>query len=164
MRALRTHTSSPNVLLKELIDLSIQLYLASFGRLKNNNQKKRNMKDQDDFVKALKSVLCEGASRKILDSVSSPVGRGVTPEMRDLASWARNLSGEDLNNVLCLIEKGIDQTVFGFLCVLDGVRAIEPMGEKGSLQLRYLGPEGTKVNLTREEGEFLHDAYKGLGE
>ena len=70
----------------------------------------------------------------------------------------------EFHNVLCLIEKGIDQTVFGFLCVLDGVRAIEPMGGKGSLQLRYFGPEGTEVNLTSKEGEFLHDVYKSLDE
>jgi hypothetical protein len=50
-----------------------------------------------------------------------------------------------------------DRAVFGFLCVLDGVRSIEDDGEKGHLELRYVKNDSTLLNPA--EGEMLHDLW-----
>ena len=50
-----------------------------------------------------------------------------------------------------------NRAAFGFLCVLDGVRAIEGMGPKGELELRYIDDE--VINLTPSDGPMLHDLW-----
>jgi hypothetical protein len=52
------------------------------------------------------------------------------------------------------------QAVFGFLCVLDGVSAIEAVPPSGMFDLRYRQGE-TEVRLT-EGGEDLHDLYPDI--
>lgn len=79
-------------------------------------------------------------------------------EVDSLALWYSTLTGEDRANVLNVVRMSIDHTVFGFLCVLDGVRAIEGPGEKGELHLIYKkGHVSNRLNDTR--GEFLHDIF-----
>jgi hypothetical protein len=50
-----------------------------------------------------------------------------------------------------------NRAAFGFLCVLDGVRAIEDYGPQGVLELRYAKDE--VVNLTPSDGPMLHDLW-----
>ena len=46
--------------------------------------------------------------------------------------------------------------VFGMLCVLDGVRAIEDEADKGSLRLTYSKNGQTKL-LSPSDSDLLHD-------
>ncbi len=51
--------------------------------------------------------------------------------------------------------------VFGFFCVLDGVRAIEGPGSpgaKGSLELYYVSGSAREL-LNDSDKEYLHDIY-----
>ncbi|MDQ3816057.1 MAG: hypothetical protein M3362_00005 [Acidobacteriota bacterium] len=54
----------------------------------------------------------------------------------------------------------VHASVFGFFCVLDGVRTIEGLGEKGSLELYYVSG-ATRVLLNNVGKEDLHDIYNG---
>jgi hypothetical protein len=52
-----------------------------------------------------------------------------------------------------------DLATYNFLLVLDGLRAIEPVGPKGQLELFHRDREGLTL-LNDEEGEELTSLYK----
>jgi hypothetical protein len=49
----------------------------------------------------------------------------------------------------------VETAVFGFLCVLDGVRAIANSADKGSISLLYEGVCSVKLNADSD----LHDLF-----
>jgi hypothetical protein len=51
----------------------------------------------------------------------------------------------------------VNRAVFGFLCVIDGVRAIEHGADKGSLELRYV--KNGSVLLNPPDGKVLHELW-----
>ena len=59
------------------------------------------------------------------------------------------------------MKEAAELAVFGLLCVLDGVSAIENGSDKGDLKLFY--KKGADEILQNEQaGEHLHDLYNGL--
>jgi hypothetical protein len=58
-----------------------------------------------------------------------------------------------------IIELSVDSSIFGFLCILDGVRALEYGAEKGCFELYYKKGD-QRALLNDENKEFLHDIYK----
>ena len=59
--------------------------------------------------------------------------------------------------VAYVIGEAVDSAVFGFLCVFDGVRAVESVEIKGRFELRYTGE--TTVELNAQDAPMLHDLY-----
>ena len=55
-----------------------------------------------------------------------------------------------------IIKESLETAVFGFLCLLDGVRAIESTSTKGRLILTY-EKEGQTVLLNSPDDEYLHN-------
>jgi hypothetical protein len=56
-----------------------------------------------------------------------------------------------------VVATAVDRSVFGFFCVIDGVRAIEDGPDKGRLELSYV-KDGVRL-LNPPEGEMLHDIF-----
>jgi hypothetical protein len=56
-----------------------------------------------------------------------------------------------------IIKEAVETSVFGFLCVLDGVRAIET-SDKSNLKL-YYEKAGNVVLLNDEDDDYLHDIF-----
>jgi hypothetical protein len=56
------------------------------------------------------------------------------------------------------VKAAVDKAVFGFFCVLDGVRAIEDGRLGGALELRYVGG-GLSQPLNSAEDDMLHDLF-----
>ncbi len=54
-----------------------------------------------------------------------------------------------------------ESAVFGFFCVLDGVRVIEESPEKGDLELYYVKGEERNL-LNNPNGGELHDLFNSL--
>lgn len=59
------------------------------------------------------------------------------------------------------MQEASELAVFSFLCVLDGVSAIEDGANKGSLQLIYK-KNGREAWLNDEASAHLHDIYNAL--
>lgn len=115
------------------------------------------MQSKEDFVNAVQLAVCNGTAEAVFKLAAAPVGRGVKQEQRELANWIAGLSETDKIRIISLINEGVNASLFGVLCVLDGVRQIEGKGEKGKLELRYIGPDGSETKLNAEQGEYLHD-------
>lgn len=55
-----------------------------------------------------------------------------------------------------IIIRSVEQTTFTFLCILDGVSAIEDGSNKGILKLIY-EKDGKEIRLNDEDSDYLHD-------
>ncbi len=61
--------------------------------------------------------------------------------------------------LLEVLNDAAEGTVFGFSCVLDGVRAVESGSQKGRLELYYVN-DNQKVLLNNPKQEELHNLFK----
>ncbi|WP_295687867.1 hypothetical protein [uncultured Nevskia sp.] len=75
-----------------------------------------------------------------------------------LSEWYKTLSSEDQTYVAFAMRDAADATLFGVLSVIDGVRAIEPYGEKSEFKLsaNRLGVESSLA----PGPDFLHDILR----
>jgi hypothetical protein len=78
-----------------------------------------------------------------------------------MSEWFNNLNIKDKDMLLRIIRASVEMSIFGFLCVLDGVTAIENGDRKGKLNL-YYEKEGSQQLLNDFEGEFLHDLFNAV--
>jgi hypothetical protein len=73
--------------------------------------------------------------------------------------YYHSLDEEQKRILSSIVLYAVDLTVFGFLCIIDGVKVFEDIGEKGELELWYVGPGNERVLLNPPEGDFLHDLW-----
>ncbi|MGA2047432.1 MAG: hypothetical protein ABSG96_07055 [Terracidiphilus sp.] len=114
-----------------------------------------------EFVRALKIQTSDAAVFGTTATLNHPPGR--KPSERDirLSEWYRDLADSDRKSVTAAMSEAAELAVFSFLCVLDGVSAIEGVPEKGELRLIY-AQDGKEVLLNDPAHELLHDTYNSL--
>ncbi len=110
-----------------------------------------------EFVEAVKLSVRDSAITSTIRQISDPSGRQVPRKQRIRADWFNSLDKADQDMVKSVIQEAVHQAVFGMLAVLDGVRPIEDAGEKGCLELWYIGKE--KKLLNKKNKILLHDLY-----
>jgi hypothetical protein len=117
------------------------------------------MMDAKKFVESIRLVVRDRAIRDTIANLEKPPGRSPRPNLVALSEWAMSLSESDAAHMASVIELAVDTAVFGFLCVLDGSRAIEPASsEAGSLVLEYRS-QGDRVTLANQDDVTLLDYY-----
>jgi hypothetical protein len=115
--------------------------------------------DSNQFVAALKIAVEKSSVKGVKELLLNPPGRKPDPEVLRRSKWFNNLSEEDKNLVIEIADQAVKHCLFGFLCVLDGVRSIEDEAEKGVLKL-YFEKGSNRVVLNDPDQEYLHDIYK----
>lgn len=115
--------------------------------------------NKDEFVAAIKVAVHDSAINGMKTNLAFPPGRRPHEKAKGTSSWFNSLPEEDKHQVEEIIKQTVHASVFGFLCVLDGVRAIESTPEKGSLELIF-NKNGNKTVINDERGEMLHDIYQ----
>ena len=114
----------------------------------------------EEFVEVIRHTVHDAAIRGTQKNLEKPPGRRPCVSEVDLSNWFKVLSAQDQAQVHSVIRHSVHSALFGFFCVLDGVRAIE--GEtKGTLELVYVNGDNRRV-LNSSEGNFLHDIYQSL--
>jgi len=116
------------------------------------------MMDTKEFVEAIKEVVEKSSVDGVIEVMSQPPGRKPDLELVQRSVWYNKLPEEDKRMVREVVAESVQSALFGFLCVLDGVRAIENDEDKGVLKL-YFEKKGQQVLLNHPEGEYLHDLY-----
>jgi hypothetical protein len=115
--------------------------------------------DQTTFVELIKAHVRDSALRDALDILSSPPGRSPRTDWVEMSRWFHSLQESDKDIVSKIMKLSLDFGVFGFFCVLDGVRSIQsPSQLGGGLKLFYEGDEGRTL-INDPEKEFLHDIF-----
>lgn len=114
---------------------------------------------QEEFISAIKLVVSDGSISSVMSVLEEgPPGRSPDKELIMISNWYNDLSKDDKSVILKIVKYAVEMSVFGFLCVLDGVAAIEGYGEKGKLDL-YFKKGNENVILNGPDQEYLHDLF-----
>lgn len=109
-------------------------------------------------MSALSETCRDSAVAGITALLEKPSGRKVPDELKELSSWYKSLSHEQRARTAAVMRLVADSTLFGVLCVLDGVRAVESSSEKSSFRLT--ATKGKVSKVVAPGSEFLHDIYR----
>lgn len=113
--------------------------------------------DKLEFIKLIKLVVADAAVEDTIGELMDPPGRKPANDLRIRSEWFKSLSEHDRDMVQQITSEAVHSSIFGFMCVLDGVRAISDSGESNNLTLTH---ENTTLNA--DDNEFLHDLYKNV--
>ena len=112
----------------------------------------------DYFVQALKQSCLDGAVQDCVESSRSPPGRKPRQELIRISQWFNALPASDREFVVAAMREACDATLFSVLCVIDGVRPIEPEGEKSQFKL-FAARRGAESQISPNE-TYLHDLLR----
>lgn len=118
--------------------------------------------DKTAFARAVTQAAYRKVGDGILDHWAHPVGRGQRQMKQARADWIATLDDPSRAMLRDLVDEAVHAGVFGVLCVLDGVRAIEDGPERGGLTLTHHDADGRVTQLNAEAGEMLHDLFNGF--
>lgn len=107
-----------------------------------------------EFSNILKSVVSQAAIDSTLENLREPPGRNPDADLLAQSDWYKSLAPTDRDMLSKVISDAVHESIFGFLCVLDGVRSISDSEEANGLVLSRHG-----VQLNSESDEYLHDIY-----
>ena len=114
--------------------------------------------NESEFVAAIRLVVEKSAVEDCLNTYREPPGRNPSAELVQLSKWYETLSETDQSMVRKAMQDVAQAAVFGFFCVLDGVRAIEDGPHKGSLELWH-AKNDTRTRINDPARNSLHDEY-----
>jgi len=110
-----------------------------------------------EFVDSIKTEVRDAASSDTITQLRTPSGRRPAADLRRLSAWFNQLSEIDQQTVAEVAAMASHNAVFGFLCVLDGMRPVQEGHQTGELQLTFVEPDRPSVRLNPATGNTLHD-------
>ncbi|MGS0690433.1 hypothetical protein [Shewanella sp. 30m-9] len=113
--------------------------------------------NNSEFIIVIQDVVSTTAIEDTLDNLKSPPGRRPDESLVKQSTWFNSLSDSDKDMVKSIISDAVNESAFGFLCVLDGVRSTSESGTSNNLKLTH----GNTL-LNDPEKEYLHDLYKNV--
>jgi hypothetical protein len=113
--------------------------------------------DASEFVEIIKRSVCDAALRDTLSNLEHPPGRRPPADLVARSNWYKALDKHQRSIIYDIIQSSVDNAVFGFLSVLDGVRSIEETEDKGSFELRFL--KNGIVEVISPSDSFLYEFF-----
>lgn len=110
------------------------------------------------FVRALKSQCSDAAVEDCLSNFRDPPGRAPRADLVRIAKWVQSLSEADRSCFRLALQEVADATLFGVLCVVDGVRTIENSEEKSDFILT--ARRGGAISQVSPNDTYLHDLFR----
>ena len=92
----------------------------------------------------------------MIKKILGPPGKEPEKKIVELSNWFNKLGSEDKIMVMKIVKESVETSVFGFLCVIDGVRVIEDSKRKGRLILSY-EKQGDVILLNDPDEDYLHN-------
>ncbi len=112
----------------------------------------------ETFIDVVREVVRNASINSVESLLHHVPGRSPDQRLVAFSAWHTALAEPDQLMITQVIEQAVDDALFGFLCVLDGVRVVE--SESGEFELFYRR-KGKRVVLSpNEEAGYLHDLYK----
>lgn len=110
-----------------------------------------------EFVDVIGEVVRDAAVEDVILLVQDPPHRVPPQNLVELGEWYNALDGQAQGMAKRMLGMVARAAVFGFLCVLDGSRAVERQrGPKGYFELRYI-KNGEVSVLCGPAGQVLHE-------
>lgn len=107
------------------------------------------------FVELVKLAVRDNAVSATLSHLHHSPRKRPSADLQKNAAWYQSLDETQRERRSSIVRTAADQAVFGFLCVIDGARAIGRGENKGRLELRYIGERAVVLNPA--DGPLLHD-------
>jgi hypothetical protein len=114
--------------------------------------------DANLFVELVEKWGFTSAIKATLKNMTSPPTSNA--ELVELSRWFNGLELSSQRMTERAVVRGAAHAIFGFLCIIDGARAIEPGPDKGHLELFYVKGK-TRVLLNDPSEEPLNDKFQG---
>lgn len=114
-----------------------------------------------EFVNAIRMAVENTAVNGQLKSYRAPPGRKPSEDLVELSNWYKSLTKADQEMLGKAMRDAVGASIFGFLCVLDGVRVIENSLERGELELWYV-KDGNRTLINDPSENLLHDEYNAV--
>jgi hypothetical protein len=116
--------------------------------------------DRVEFVRGIKSACSDTLAERQIKSFKNPPGRRPNTRLLRLSKWFQQLNPGDQAMLAEALTLSAEDAIFGFFCVLDGVRVIENGVEKGDFELFYV--KGDERVLLNPPGDDLHDTFQSM--
>ena len=91
----------------------------------------------EEFIDTIKEVVCEDSIKGVHSLLFKPPGRQPNDKVTTMSQWYNRLNDPYRSMVTNIIRETVEAGIFGFLCLLVGVSAIENGPNKGSLKLYF---------------------------
>jgi hypothetical protein len=110
----------------------------------------------EEFIHAIKLAVRDAAITNTIDVLARPPGRRPSQQLLDQSQWYKSLDEQERSLLGDVLALAVDHAVFGFLCVIDGVRVVEDGPIKGEFQLSYVKD---KAEIVNPPDIMLHELY-----
>lgn len=111
--------------------------------------------NKEKFIEAIRIAIIDNSVSSVQTNLIKLAGRKPQERLKAMSNWYHTLNDIDKNVVMEIVKESVETAVFGFLCVLDGVRQIENE-DKGKLILYYEKGED-KIFLNDPHSPGLHE-------
>jgi hypothetical protein len=106
-------------------------------------------------MNSIKEVIVNGSIKSVQSLLIKPPGQKPENRLIQISEWYNKLNDSEKSIVIQIIKESVEMGLFAFLCVLDGVKAIENT-DKGVFKLYYENGN-EKVLLNNPENDYLHN-------
>ncbi|HKQ72705.1 MAG TPA: hypothetical protein VJ810_03185 [Blastocatellia bacterium] len=119
--------------------------------------------EKENFIQHLKKTVRDSAINSSFKTITNPPGRSPAQDLVELSMWFNALAESDKKMVKKAAQMTLDQGIFNFLCILDGVGLLGEDYRDGDfiLSFRRRGEEEI-INSKQNDLEELHDIYNAL--
>jgi len=114
-----------------------------------------------EFVDFVRTRAAESAATSILENAETPPGDPPFVQWCEINRWYKQLDAQSMEKLRFLINEATKGAIFGFLCILDGVRVVSseqvpPINGEFVLEFRTK-ENSNRLNAGWIDGPFLHD-------
>lgn len=116
----------------------------------------------EQFVVAIRKYVADSIVDDTIQLLLKPPGRQPAATLVKSSEWYKSLLPQDQKQVMTIVADAVHAAIFGFMCVLDGVKVIDDAHSE--FQLFSVNPT-TNISTQlsgSEENDSLHDLYKAL--
>ncbi|CUI99151.1 hypothetical protein [Cognatishimia activa] len=115
--------------------------------------------DDQAFIDAVKEHVFNSAVEDVLSQLDSPAGRKPADTTMQLSLWYNEQNDDSKAHIRQCVQEGAHAALFGFFCVLDGVRLIHEDLRHGELRL-VLQTDAKEIVLADNQAiSDLHDIF-----
>lgn len=112
----------------------------------------------EEFVEIIRSAVGDSAVQDTIATLEHPPGRRPAFDLVQNSNWYLGLDDEGKDRVQAIVRDSVESAIFGFFCVLDGVRAIEDTEDKGSFELQFVKNDIVYL-LSPNKKAFLYELF-----
>lgn len=116
-----------------------------------------------EFIQLLKKGVRDSAVNSSFQVIANPPGKSPAQDLIKVSRWFNALAETDKKMVIKAAQMTLDQGIFDFLCILDGVALLGERYKDGSFVLSFRTEnQEVLINDKQSDLEELHDIYNAL--